>query len=94
MSLVRSAAVAPNHQGVGSSRLIEGRPEPGDEGWITRRRRLVRALLDAIERGDARAAKPVLGRVWPAPATKGEPKPGLTERARRWEYREDLRRAL
>ncbi len=38
-------------------------------------RRLVRALLDAIERGDARAAKPVLDRIWPAPATKGEPKP-------------------
>ncbi len=36
---------------------------------------LVRALLDAIERGDARAAKPVLDRIWPAPATKGEPKP-------------------
>ena len=38
-------------------------------------RRIVRALLNAIERGDARAAKRILDRIWPAPATKGEPKP-------------------
>ena len=38
-------------------RLVAGDPGLGDEGPITRRRRLVRALLDAIERCDARAAK-------------------------------------
>ena len=46
---------------------VEGDSNLGDEGRITRRRRLVRALLDAIERGDARAAKPILDRIWPAP---------------------------
>ncbi len=56
-------------------RLVEGDPSLGDEGRITRRRRVVRALLDAIERGDARAAKAILDRIWPAPATKGEAKP-------------------
>ncbi len=56
-------------------RLVEGDASLGDEGPITRRRRLVRALLDAIERGDARAAKPILDRIWPAPATKEDPKP-------------------
>ena len=35
-------------------RLVAGDPGLGDEGPITRRRRLVRALLDAIERCDAR----------------------------------------
>ncbi len=58
----------------GSGALVEGDASLGDEGPISRRRRLVRALLDSIERGDARAARPVLDRVWPAPATKGEPK--------------------
>jgi len=38
-------------------RLVEGR--------IPRRRRLVRALLDASERGDGRAARLVLDRIWP-----------------------------
>ena len=32
--------------------LVEGDPGLGDEGWISRRR-LVRALLDAVERGEA-----------------------------------------
>ncbi len=53
-------------------RLVEGDPSLGDDGRITRRRRVVRALLDAIERGDARAAKAILDRIWPAPATKGQ----------------------
>ena len=54
-------------------RLVEGDPSLGDKGRITRRRRVVRALLDAIERGDARAAKLILDRIWPA--TKEESKP-------------------
>ncbi len=56
-------------------RLVESDPSLGDEGRISRRRRLVCALLGAIERGDARAAKPVLDRIWPA--AKGEPKPAV-----------------
>ena len=56
-------------------RVVEGDPSLGEEGWISRRRRLERALLDAIERGDEWAARPVLDRIWRAPATKGEPKP-------------------
>ena len=58
-----------------AERLVEGDPSLGDGGRVSRRRRLVRALLEAIERGDARAAKPILDRIWPALATKGEPKP-------------------
>ena len=46
-------------------RLVEGDSSPGDEGRSTRRRRLVRGLLDASERGDGRAAKPILDRIWP-----------------------------
>lgn len=52
-------------------RLVEGDPSLGDEGRISRRRRLVRALLDAAESGDVRAARPILERIWPAPP-KGE----------------------
>ena len=37
----------------------------------------MRALLDAIERGDARAAKPILDRIWPAPAAKEKSKPAV-----------------
>ena len=37
----------------------------------------MRALLDAIERGDARAAKPILDRIWPAAATKEDRKPAV-----------------
>ena len=55
--------------------VAEGDPSLGDDGRITRRRRVVRALLDAIERGDARAPKAILDRIWPAPATKGETRP-------------------
>ncbi len=51
-------------------RLVEGDPTLGDDGRISRRRRLVRALLDATERGDGRAAKLLLDRVWPPPAAK------------------------
>ena len=58
-------------------RLVEGDPSLGDEGPITRRRRLVRALLTAVERGDVRAAKAILDRIWPAPATKEESKPAV-----------------
>jgi len=46
-------------------RLVEGDPSLGDEGRIPRWRRLVRALLDAIERGDGRVARLVLDRIWP-----------------------------
>ena len=46
-------------------RLVEGDPSLGDEGRIPRRRRLVRALLDASERGDGRAAKLIFDRMWP-----------------------------
>jgi hypothetical protein len=52
-------------------RLVEGDPSLGDGGRIPRWRRLVRAQLDATERGDARAARLVLDRIWPA--TKQEP---------------------
>ena len=45
-------------------RLMDGNPSLGDQGRICRRRRMVRALLDAIEGGDTRAAKLVLDRVW------------------------------
>ncbi len=58
-------------------RLVEADASLGDEGRISRRRRLVRALLGAIERGDARAARPILDRIWPAPATREEPKPAI-----------------
>ena len=34
-------------------RLVDGDPKLGDGGRITRRRRLVRRLLDGVERGDA-----------------------------------------
>ena len=35
----------------------------------------MRALLGAIGRGDARATKPILDRIWPAPATREEARP-------------------
>ncbi len=71
-------------------RPVEGDTSLGDEGRIPRRRRLVRALLDAAERGDGRAAKPMLDRIWPA--TKQESKQPIElyfdaqgrERARAW----------
>ena len=47
-------------------RMVDGDASLGDEGRICRRRRLVRSLLDSIERGDYRAAKPFLDRIWPA----------------------------
>ncbi len=56
-------------------RAVNPRATLGDEGRITRRRRLVRALLDAIERGDGRAAKLIFDRIWP-PA-KQEPKQAI-----------------
>jgi hypothetical protein len=46
-------------------RLVEGDPSLGDEGRITRQRRLARALLDASERGNGRAAKLIFDRMWP-----------------------------
>ena len=55
-------------------RLVEGDPSLGDQGPISRRRRLVRVMLDAVERGDTRVAKLVLDRVWPVPAGEGESK--------------------
>ncbi len=55
-------------------RLVEGDPSLGDEGRIPRRRRLVRALLDAIERGDGRAAKLIFDRILP-PTKRGAMQP-------------------
>ncbi len=46
-------------------RMVDGDESLGDNGRISRRRRLVRSLLDSIERGDYRAAKPFLDRIWP-----------------------------
>ncbi len=46
-------------------RMVDGDESLGDNGRICRRRRLVRSLLDSIERGDYRAAKPFLDRIWP-----------------------------
>jgi hypothetical protein len=46
-------------------RLVEGDPSLGDEGRITRWRRLVRAQLDVLERGYGRAAKLIFDRIWP-----------------------------
>jgi hypothetical protein len=40
----------------------------------------VRGLLDGVEQGDARAAKLLLDRIWPAPATREEPKPAIVLR--------------
>ena len=45
--------------------MVDGDESLGDNGRISRRRRLVRSLLDSIERGDYRAAKPFLDRIWP-----------------------------
>ena len=57
-------------------RMVEGDPSVGDSGHISRRRRLVRSLLDSIERGDYRAAKPFLDRIWPQ--VREEAKVGIT----------------
>jgi hypothetical protein len=46
-------------------RLVEGDPNLGDAGRRPRRRRLARAMLDAIERGDGRAARLILDRICP-----------------------------
>lgn len=56
-------------------RLVEGDSSFGDEGRMTRRWRLVRALLDAAEDGGIRAAKIILDRLWPA--TKQKPKQAI-----------------
>jgi len=46
-------------------RQVPGDPNFGDEGRICRRRRLVRALLDAVERGDSWAVRLAFERIWP-----------------------------
>ena len=51
-------------------RLVDGDPRFDDSLRITRRRRLVRALLDLAELGDPRAARLLLDRVW-RPGTEG-----------------------
>lgn len=56
-------------------RLVEGDSSLGDEGRMTRRWRLVRALLDAAEDGGIRAVKIILDRLWPA--TKQKPKQAI-----------------
>lgn len=48
-------------------RQVEGDPTLGDGGQISRRRRLVRALLTAAERGDPWAVRLAFERVWPSP---------------------------
>ncbi len=58
-------------------RLVEGDPSLGDDGRISRRLRLVRALLDAFEGGDARAGKLLFDRIWPVPVAKEESKPAV-----------------
>ena len=45
--------------------MVDGDASLGDNGRISRRRRLVRSLLDALERGDTRVAKIFLDRIWP-----------------------------
>ena len=57
-------------------RMVDGDPSLSDGVRISRRRRLVRSLLDSIERGDFRAAKPFLDRIWPQ--VKEEVKVGVT----------------
>jgi hypothetical protein len=47
-------------------RQVDGDPTLGDDGRISRRRRLVRALLAAVERGDPWAVRLAFERVWPA----------------------------
>ncbi len=51
-------------------RLVEGDPALGDDARICRRRRLVRALLDAVERGDPWAIRLAFERIWPAGSTE------------------------
>ena len=46
-------------------RQVPGDPSLGDQGRICRRRRLVRALLEAVERGDSWAVRLAFDRVWP-----------------------------
>jgi hypothetical protein len=48
-------------------RLVEGDPSAEDDGQISRRRYLLRSLLDGIEAGDPRLAKLLLDRIWPEP---------------------------
>jgi hypothetical protein len=47
-------------------RQVDGDPTLGDDERISRRRRLVRALLAAVERGDPWAVRLAFERVWPA----------------------------
>lgn len=49
-------------------REVPGDPALGDQGRICRRRRLVRALLAAVERGDTWATRLAFERIWPAPS--------------------------
>ena len=53
-------------------RQVAGDPRLGDEGRISRRRRLVRALLAAVERGDSWAVRLAFERVWPAIEAGGD----------------------
>ncbi len=46
-------------------RHVEGDSTLGDDGRISRRRRLVRALLAAVERGDPWAVRLAFDRIWP-----------------------------
>lgn len=58
-------------------RLVEGDPSVGDTGPISRRRKLVRTVLDTIEDGNLPAAKLLLERLWPVPKPEDAPKPAV-----------------
>ena len=53
-------------------RQVDGDLTLGDDGRISRRRRLVRALLAAVERGDPWAVRLAFERVWPEPKADGQ----------------------
>jgi hypothetical protein len=54
-------------------RLVDGDSSLGDNGRICRRRRLVRALLDAVERGAPWALRLAFERIWPAGSSASAP---------------------
>jgi hypothetical protein len=56
-------------------RQVPGDSSLGDESRICRRRRLVRALLDAVERGDSWAVRLAFERVWPMTPDGGPVRP-------------------
>jgi hypothetical protein len=53
-------------------REVPGDPALDDNSPIPRRRRLVRALLDAVERGDTWATRLAFERIWPVSSAEAE----------------------